>query len=156
MTDAYGKKPILFWIVLYLFVGAVAYGAIYYLYSYHASSSTASQTVSSVTSGNIYTTKTDPQKGSYLADFSGMSLYVFDKDSIGVSNCTGPCAAAWPPYTSGAVSQGSLPEGITVITRSDGSSQFAWHGRPLYYYAGDKVAGDVSGDGVGGTWHLAK
>ena len=105
---------------------------------------------------NIYTTKTDEVKGTYLADFAGVALYTYDKDTAGVSNCTGICASLWPAYTSGAVAQGSFPTNISVITRSDGSTQFAWKGMPLYYYANDKSPGDVNGDGVGGVWHLAK
>lgn len=118
-----------------------------------------SQTVqmnSNVPSNNIYMSKTDQVKGAYLADFNGMALYTFDKDTSGVSNCNGSCATLWPPYTSGAVAQGTFPTGISVITRADGSKQFAWNGKPLYYYAGDKAAGDVNGDGVNGVWHLAK
>lgn len=107
-------------------------------------------------SGNIYTTKTDSVKGSYMADFAGMTLYTYDKDTTGVSNCSGGCLAAWPAYSSGATAQGTFPANISVITRSDGSMQFAWKGMPLYYYAKDKVAGDVTGDGVGGVWHLVK
>lgn len=99
---------------------------------------------------------TNPVKGNYLTDFAGMTLYVFDKDTPGVSSCTGSCASLWPPYTSGATAQGTLPANITVITRSDGSSQFAWNTKPLYYYSKDKKAGDLLGDGVGGFWHLVK
>lgn len=106
------------------------------------------------TSNNIYMTKTDATKGAYLADFNGMTLYTFDKDSKGVSNCNGTCAKTWPPYTSGATAQGTMPANITVITRSDGSKQFAWKGMPLYYFSGDSKAGDLNGDGVGGFWHI--
>ncbi len=107
-------------------------------------------------SNNIYTVKTNPSKGSYLADFDGKTLYVFDKDKTGVSNCYGACATLWPPYTSGAVAQGTFPANITVITRTGGGKQFAWMGKPLYYYQPDQKAGDVLGDGVGGVWHLVK
>ena len=105
---------------------------------------------------NIYLVKTDPAKGSYLADFNGTALYIYDKDTTGISTCTGGCAKAWPPYTSGAVAEGTLPTGVTVIARADGSKQFAWQGKPLYYYSGDKNPGDVTGDGIAGVWHLAK
>ena len=92
-----------------------------------------------------------------MADFNGMTLYTYDKDTAGVSNCTGGCLKAWPAYTSGATAQGSFPDGITVITRSDdGSKQFAWKGMPLYYYATDVKAGDITGDGVGNVWHIVK
>ncbi len=107
-------------------------------------------------SDNIYLTKKDPSKGLYLTDFQGTTLYTFDKDTKGVSNCTGACATAWPIYTSGATAEKVLPTNISVITRSDGTKQFAWKGMPLYYYSGDKKPGDITGDGVGGVWHIVK
>ncbi len=107
-------------------------------------------------SDNIYLTKSDAKKGTYMTDFAGMTLYTYDKDAQGVSNCYNGCAKAWPPYVSGAAAQGTLPTNITLVTRTDGSKQFAWKGMPLYYYATDSKAGDITGDGVGGVWHIVK
>lgn len=105
---------------------------------------------------NIYMSKTDASKGAYMTDFAGMTLYTFDKDTAGVSNCYNACAKTWPPYTSGAASQGNLPANVTVVTRTDGIKQFAWKGMPLYYFASDTKVGDLTGDGVGSVWHLVK
>lgn len=116
---------------------------------------TTSQT-NAAPSDNIYLIKTNPAKGKYLTDFAGMTLYSFDKDTKGVSNCDNTCAATWKPYTSGATAQAQFPVNISVITRADKSTQFAWKGMPLYYYSGDQKTGDVTGDGVGGIWHLVK
>lgn len=91
----------------------------------------------------------------YGVGANGMTLYTFDKDTSGVSNCNGSCAGVWPPYTS-ATTPATFPTGVTLIKRADGSMQFAYKGMPLYYYSGDKAAGDMTGDGVGGTWHLVK
>jgi len=91
----------------------------------------------------------------YAVGAKGMTLYIFDKDTKNISNCTGSCAGVWPPYTS-ATTPSSLPANVTLIKRADGSMQFAYKGMPLYYYSGDQKAGDTTGDGVGGTWHLAK
>lgn len=118
--------------------------------------SPASSASESASASNIYMSKTSPVKGTYMTDFQGMTLYTYDKDTTGVSNCYGGCAQAWPPYTSGATAQNSLPANITVITRTDGTKQFAWKGMPLYYYATDSKAGDITGDGVGGVWHIIK
>jgi predicted lipoprotein with Yx(FWY)xxD motif len=85
-----------------------------------------------------------------------MTLYTFDKDTAGVSNCTGTCSTIWPPYTSGATAQGQFPTNITVITRADGSKQFAYKGMPLYYNQKEVKPGDIMGDGIGGVWHLVK
>ena len=101
-------------------------------------------------------TKTDATKGAYMTDFAGMTLYIYDKDTTGVSNCYGGCAKAWPPYTSGAAMQNSLPANVTLVTRTDGIKQFAWKGMPLYYYVSDTKPGDITGDGVGGVWHIIK
>jgi predicted lipoprotein with Yx(FWY)xxD motif len=102
------------------------------------------------TSDNIYLTANDPTKGAYMTDFAGKTLYTYSKDTSGVSNCSGACATAWPPYISGAAAQGALPTGISLITRADGSQQFAYNGMPLYYFATDLSAGQITGDGVGG------
>ena len=107
-------------------------------------------------SDNIYLVKTEATKGQYITDFQGSTLYVYDKDTKGVSNCTGDCLTAWPVYTSGATAEKVLPANISVITRTDGSKQFAWKDMPLYYFAKDTKAGDITGDGVGGVWHIVK
>jgi predicted lipoprotein with Yx(FWY)xxD motif len=33
---------------------------------------------------------------------------------------------------------------------------WAYGGKPLYTFAGDKKSGDMNGDGVGQVWHVAK
>ena len=120
------------------------------------SQTTPTASGSATPSNNIYMSKNDPTKGNYMTDFQGMTLYTFDKDTAGVSNCYGGCANIWPAYTSGATAQGTFPDNITVITRTDGSRQFAWKGMPLYYYSGDTKAGDLNGDGIQGIWHIVK
>jgi|SRR6185369_3131263 len=94
--------------------------------------------------------------GAYATDPKGMALYTFDKDSAGKSNCTGDCAVKWPPYVVTGEVPATLPEHVGTISRADGSMQYTWNGMPLYYYVMDKTAADVTGDGVGGVWHLAK
>ena len=103
---------------------------------------------------------TNPTLGQILTDSNGMTLYVFAKDSAGVSNCTGGCLAAWPALT---VSAGTMPtagSGVTgtlgTITRSDnGALQVTYNGKPLYHFASDSAPGDTSGQGVGGVWSVA-
>ncbi len=43
-----------------------------------------------------------------------------------------------------------------VVERKDGSKMWAYENQPLYTYIEDKSPGDVTGDGVGGVWHIAK
>ena len=90
----------------------------------------------------------------YMMYQNHMSLYYFDKDGPLTSNCTGECAAKWPPATLPAGSQ--LGENYSLFQRADGSWQIAYKGQPLYLYAGDKRPGDINGDGVGGVWHVQK
>ncbi|MEL6125302.1 MAG: hypothetical protein AAFR57_02750 [Pseudomonadota bacterium] len=85
----------------------------------------------------------------------GMTLYTFDRDAAGVSKCYGDCATAWPPYV--AASGDAAPAaGFTAIERRDGTLQWAKDGEPLYFWVGDTRPGDVTGDGVGGVWHIAR
>jgi len=101
-------------------------------------------------------TKTgDSAKGKVLTDDKGMTLYVFDKDSKGKSACNSGCAKNWPPLMASADAKG---EGsCSVITRTDGSKQWAYKGRPLYTWKNDKKPGDITGDGfLNGAWHIAK
>ncbi|MGC6480697.1 MAG: di-heme oxidoredictase family protein [Porticoccaceae bacterium] len=81
------------------------------------------------------------------------AVYVFDSDPIsaGVSNCYGGCASAWPPvYVTDDIASGV--SNLDSITRSDGTLQVTYEGRPLYFYAGDQQPGERSGDSVSG-WH---
>lgn len=91
-----------------------------------------------------------------LVGDKGMTLYTFDKDTpnSGKSVCNGGCATNWPPLA--AQADAKADGGWTVITRDDGSRQWAYKGQPVYYWVKDKAAGDKTGDGVGGVWHAAK
>jgi predicted lipoprotein with Yx(FWY)xxD motif len=94
-------------------------------------------------------------KGSVLTDAKGMSLYTFDKDSEGKSACNGPCATNWPVLK--AEASDKAEGGYTIITRDDGSKQWAYNGKPLYTFAKDQKPGDITGDGfLNGAWHLAQ
>jgi predicted lipoprotein with Yx(FWY)xxD motif len=94
-------------------------------------------------------------KGKTLVDTKGMTLYTFDKDADGKSACNGPCAANWPPVAAGADDKGS--DGYSVITRDDGSRQWAYKGKALYGWTKDAKPGDITGDGfLNGAWHVAQ
>lgn len=85
---------------------------------------------------------------------NGMTLYTFRNDSKNKSNCYDNCAAAWPPFTASASAKSS--GALRVITRKDGTRQWALNGQPLYFWAGDSAKGDVTGDGVGGVWNAVR
>ena len=85
---------------------------------------------------------------------NGNTLYTYAKDSNGTSACNDQCAANWPPLT---VAPTAKPMGdYTIITRSDGTRQWAYKGQPLYYFAKDAKAGDMNGEGVGGNWKTVR
>src|SRR5579864_6704665 len=67
----------------------------------------------------------DTSKGKTLVDDKGMTLYIFDRDTSGKSNCNGQCATNWPP--------------LQAVTDAKAS--------------GDWTV--VGGDGVNNVWHIA-
>jgi len=116
----------------------------------------AAATVATVAFAQMSPTKTgDSAKGKVLTNDSGMTLYVFDKDSVGKSACNGPCAGNWPPLMAAAA---ATPMGdYTIITRDDGTKQWAYKSRPLYNWKNDKAPGDITGDGfLNNAWHIAQ
>jgi len=130
------------------------------------SSSTSSSTTSTASSSTAYSIEimNSSTVGTYLTNGTGWTLYVFNNDTqnSSSSSCNGLCATYWPPFT-GSASSLVLPSGLSMssfgtITRSDGSKQITYDGWPLYYYAGDKAAGQTGGQGkvgFGGTWAVA-
>jgi len=89
-----------------------------------------------------------------MVDHGGMTVYTFDKDPAGAgkSVCNGKCAMNWPPLTPGASE--TAGGDFTIITRDDGSRQWAYRGMPLYLWIKDKKPGDRTGDGVNKVWHV--
>jgi predicted lipoprotein with Yx(FWY)xxD motif len=92
----------------------------------------------------------------YLADSNGMTLYYYTKDVDGSSACYGGCAKAWPIFSAPnpSVGPGLSTSDFGTITRTDGTSQTTYKGWPLYYWAKDAKAGDMTGEGVGGVWYI--
>jgi predicted lipoprotein with Yx(FWY)xxD motif len=116
----------------------------------------AMTTIATMAFAQMAPTKTgDSTKGKVLTNDKGMTLYVFDKDSSGKSACNGPCAGNWPPLMANA---DAMPMGdYSVITRDDGSKQWAYKARPLYTWKNDNKSGDITGDGfLNGAWHIAQ
>lgn len=93
-----------------------------------------------------------------LVDAAGMSLYIFTPDKPDLSTCKGNCLKAWPAVilTPEEIEKVKGSKTFGVITRDDGAKQLTLDHRPLYYYVGDEVAGDRTGQGVGGVWFLLK
>jgi predicted lipoprotein with Yx(FWY)xxD motif len=100
--------------------------------------------------------------GRVIFDGKGFALYAFTKDRRGKSTCYDACAKAWPPYIvksrprAGAGSSRSL---LGTTRRSDGRLQATYAGRPLYYYVGDRKAGQILCQNVrefGGLWLVVR
>lgn len=88
-----------------------------------------------------------------LVGANDMTLYTFDKDAAGVTNCYDKCAENWPPVIADA---GAKAEGdFTLVDRTDGSKMWAYKGKPLYFWVKDEKPGDTTGDMVGEVWHTA-
>jgi predicted lipoprotein with Yx(FWY)xxD motif len=115
-------------------------------------------TSSAETAGDVAVAVGETDLGEVLVDAEGMTLYIFDQDTDGVSNCNEGCVESWPPLvvdgTEVAVDESLDAAAFTTIERSDGTRQVAVNGQPLYFYAADSAAGDTTGDGVGGIWHV--
>ena len=101
--------------------------------------------------------------GKVLFDGRGFVLYSFTRDPRGGrSRCYGGCATGWPPYIlKGKLSAGpGLQRSLLGTTkRRDGKLQVTFDGRPLYYYVGDRNAGDILCQNVnefGGLWLIVR
>ena len=111
-------------------------------------------TLATAFAANVGIAQSLAETNGILADASGRTLYTFDKDAAGKSNCNGGCAAAWPPFL---VKDGErAPAEFRAIMRDDGSKQWTLNEKPLYFYAADGYAGDAKGDGQGGVWHVIR
>ena len=122
-----------------------------------SSTSTTTTATSSPRPASLVATKTT-SLGTFLVDAKGRTLYLWDADHGSKSTCSGACAQAWPPLTtttrpkaSGAV-KASL---LGTTTRADGAREVTYAGHPLYYYEGDTMPGQITGQGsdsFGSPW----
>ena len=94
--------------------------------------------------------------GMVLTGPNGMTLYTFANDKeAGKSACNGSCAINWPPMKVDA-GDPAPKEPLSIITRDDGSKQYAFKGKPLYYWKDDKKAGDTTGHKFRDVWFVAQ
>ncbi|WP_271898582.1 hypothetical protein [Candidatus Phyllobacterium onerii] len=106
------------------------------------------------TSLSAFAAEPAKKMGDMWTDAKGMTLYTFDKDKDGKSNCDEKCLKNWPAFHA---AKGAKAEGEwTLVKDTAGKEMWAYEGKPLYTFAKDKKAGDMTGDGVGGVWHVAK
>ena len=96
--------------------------------------------------------------GHVVVNGPGRTLYIFEKDTRGMSACNGACAAYWPPLVSKGkpVALAGVDQSLVgTTTRADGSQQVTYNGWPVYTFIGDKQSGQTSGEGLtdfGASW----
>jgi predicted lipoprotein with Yx(FWY)xxD motif len=100
--------------------------------------------------------------GRILFDGRGFVLYAFTRDPRGKSVCVRGCARAWPPYlvkTRPHAGSGVKAGLLGTTKRASGGLQVTYAGRPLYYYVGDRRAGQILCQNVtefGGAWRVIR
>ena len=104
----------------------------------------------------VVVAKTD--LGKVLVNSRGRTLYLFKKDTGTQSECSGACAANWPPLRAKSAplaGTGAKASLVGTTTRSDGTSQVTYKGHPVYLFSGDQKAGQTNGEGLnafGARW----
>ena len=117
---------------------------------------TAAPTTTAAQAANGATVAVATSKlGDILVDADGRTLYAFTKDKGDQSVCSGECAANWPALTGTATAgTGAQAALLSTSKQANGSTQVAYGGKPLYYFAGDARPGDTNGQGVGKVWFV--
>ena len=97
----------------------------------------------------------DSAQAVVVTDFLGYTLYGFAGDAArdDQSCADSRCARTWVPVPAPALA-GNVGE-FSVVSRTDGTMQWAYRDRPLYRFAGDLLPGDAHGRAVDDRWHLA-
>lgn len=99
----------------------------------------------------------NPAQGAILVDSQGRTLYLFEKDSVSSSACTGACAQVWPALTASAQPAAGSGVDATKLSTADGqvAHQVAYAGHFLYAFSGDSAPGDVKGVGIPGWYPVS-
>jgi predicted lipoprotein with Yx(FWY)xxD motif len=96
--------------------------------------------------------------GYVLAEANGQVLYTYDKDTKGgTPTCIGSCAEIWLPLTGSPVASAAVTGlgALATVADPNGARQVTYDGMPVYTYKGAKALA-VTGNGVGGVWHVIK
>jgi len=90
--------------------------------------------------------------GNVYLNANGQALYVRQRDRMNQSGCYGDCARQWPPYL--AYGNARTHGQWSIINRRDGTRQWAYAGRPIYMWSGDRGQGQIGGHRHDGTWSV--
>ncbi len=90
-----------------------------------------------------------------LTDAQGMTLYGFEGSAThdGQTCSASGCDPQWRPLLASELA--AKVGDFSLVTRTDGSRQWAYRRRPLYLYRGDKLPGDAHGIGADPRWSIA-
>jgi predicted lipoprotein with Yx(FWY)xxD motif len=141
--------------MLALVLMAVA-GTVGFLLADSPAHSATAKSGARATSGTVSLRKTS--LGMILVNSKGRTLYLFAKDRSGKSSCSGSCATFWPPLVSAAkptAGSGVKAALLGRTRRANGAMQVTYNKHPLYTFAFDKAAGQVTGEGqlkFGAKW----
>ncbi len=112
-------------------------------------------------SGGTVKTVQNAKFGTVLVAANGKTLYRYTPDSKGVNRCSSnaTCNKYWPALlvkpgvrpTAGSGVSASL---LGTIKAGHGLRQVTYAGWPLYYFAGDKRAGQVNGEDFQQSWYV--
>lgn len=113
------------------------------------------------------TLSTSPTLGQYLVDKDGYTLYFFSNDYKGLNTCPGGCAAIWPYFNAGELTQANLGTGLLLADfdtiHVNGAPQTRYKGWPLYYFSPSgggfsalEEPGQTIGEAYGDVWFVAK
>jgi predicted lipoprotein with Yx(FWY)xxD motif len=87
---------------------------------------------------------------------SRMTIYTFDRDPVwgGQSRCDEVCVQDWPVVA--AATNARRAGSFAIIVRSDGTRQWTYKGKPLYFSRLDQDPADQRGHGRDDLWRIAR
>jgi predicted lipoprotein with Yx(FWY)xxD motif len=103
--------------------------------------------------------RTSAQLGDFLVT-QDWTLYMYPPDRRTRVTCTKVegCSTAWPPLFVGAghrvIAGPGVKQSLIGTIRGDGGRIVTYNHWPLYYYIGDRKAGQVEGQAQGFNWYV--
>jgi predicted lipoprotein with Yx(FWY)xxD motif len=94
--------------------------------------------------------------GVTLTDAQGMTVYTWDGDEPGVSNCYDDCTEMFRPLIATTERiRGPVVNGAFRTTmRADGWLQVMFNNMPLYTFVGDEAPSQINGEAMDGEWWI--
>jgi predicted lipoprotein with Yx(FWY)xxD motif len=134
-------------------LGALAVGAV------AAGASSGSASAAKKSSGAATVTVRKTKLGSIIVDGSGRTMYLFEKDKGGKSECNGACAKTWPPLMTNGKPKatGGAEAKLLGTTKRSNGTQVTYAGHPIYGFEGDTKPGQTNGEGskaFGAAWYV--